>query len=240
MGLGLTRISICSATADKTGDDSLDGVVKIRRLINQRGPSFCNLGNFPFLRSDLSFSITTAAHYYSGTGYLPATFKRVVAAYIVENDRHYDLVEVGIKEAYEWPNPDDNSGRPDEFCITRNESGYYQIKFNRIPDTTYTVYLEIELQWTDLTADTSESLIAKDYYDYFVHYVAIARFVQQGDTEGYLLAKKEWFDPSHPKDGLLTTMLSGLSGPLKQKSVKMNMEKAGVAPQYRDPDYNNG
>jgi hypothetical protein len=46
-----------------------------------------------------------------------------------------DFAAFGIKESKEWYNPDDNNGIPDEFCITRIESGYWEIAFNRTPDT---------------------------------------------------------------------------------------------------------
>lgn len=41
MSIGVTRGSLVSAIADKTGDDSSDAVVKIKRLINEKGPDFC-------------------------------------------------------------------------------------------------------------------------------------------------------------------------------------------------------
>ena len=53
MGLGIPRASLISAVSEDTGDDSADAVVKIRRLINRRGRSFCELANFPFLREDI-------------------------------------------------------------------------------------------------------------------------------------------------------------------------------------------
>jgi len=221
-GLGITRASLCSSICERTGDESLDAAVKVNRLINEQGPLFCQLTNFPFLRSDISFSITSSAYKYSGASYLPTTFKKVTAAFLLDGSDRYPLTEVSIKESYEWKNPDENSGRPDEFCITRIESGYWEIQFNRIPDTTYTVYLEIELQWADLTASTSETVITKEYYPSFTHFVSMARFIQQGDTGNYLIAKDQWWNAGHPKATILGTILSALSSPLRKKSVFMD------------------
>ena len=232
MGLGIIRGSICTAVADNTGDDSIDSRVKIRRIINRRGQSFCDITNFPFLRSDISFSITSSAYTYSGASYLPATFKKVVAAYLLDGTDRHPLTEVGIGECYEWGNPEDNQGMPDKFCITRVESGYWEIKFNRLPDATYTVYFEIELQWVDVaeasSGDNTEIIVTKDYYDYFVHYCCIERFKQQGDVENYQLYRDEWFDPMKPGASLLTKMMGKLSTPLKYRSVRVDMEKCGT------------
>jgi hypothetical protein len=227
-GLGITRASLTSSICEATGDESPDAIVKVNRLINEQGPQFCALTNWPFLRNDISFSITSSAHEYSGASYLPTTFKKVVAGCLVDGTDRYPLTEVSIKESKEWPNPDDNTGSPDEFCITRMESGYWQIDFNRLPDNTYTVELEIELQWSDLTASSSETLITKEYYPAFVHFVSMARFIQQGDVTGYAIAEKRWFNPVYPQGTILGTILSNLGSPLRKKSVVMDSE-------YLDP-----
>jgi hypothetical protein len=223
MGLGIPRLSLVCAVCNDTGDDGEDAVVKVRRVINRRGKQFCNITNWPFLRSDLTFNITSAGgYYYSGASYLPTTFKKVLSAYLVDGTTHIPLTEDGIVEKYNWPNPDDNEGRPDKFCITRIESGYWQIAFNRKPDNTYAVYLEIELQWTDLTGDTSETVITKDYEEAFIHYCDMGRFLQQGDTENYSIYKIDW-DGNNPRDiprhSILGQLLAGLSSPSKKKQV---------------------
>jgi hypothetical protein len=224
MGLGITRASLTSAICEKTGDESPDAVIKVNRLINEQGPLFCAvIPNAPFLRSDISFSITSSAYKYSGASYLPTTYKKVLAADILYNSTdRYPLTEVSIKKSREWPNPDENSGLPDEFCITRIESGYWEIAFNRIPDDTYTVEMDIELQWTDLTLSTSETIITKEYYPAFSHFVSMARFIQQGDNANYLIAKDVWFNPMNPKGSILSTMLAALSSPLRRKRVSMD------------------
>ena len=221
MSIFITRASLTSSICERTGDESADAIVKVNRLINEQGPQFCAITNFPFLRSDLSFDITTSAYYYSGASYLPATFKKVVAATLVDGTDRYPLTEVSIKASKEWPNPNDNSGRPSEFCITRIESGYWQIAFNRIPDDTYSIELEIELQWTDLTAATSETILTKEYYPAFTHFVSLARYIQQGDHESYLLAEKRWWNPLMPKGTILGDILANLGSPLRKKSVVM-------------------
>ena len=231
MGLGITRASLVSAICDATGDDSADAIVKVRRLINQCGSSFSNITNWPFLRSDLTFDITASDYKYSGADYLPATFKKVTAAFLLDGTERYPLKEVGILRAHEWKNPDENDGRPDEFCITRTESGYWQVQFNRKPDSTYTVYFELALQWSDLTGDTSETLITKEYYDAFVLYCSIARFRQQGDTENYQLAKDDWYNPIKPQDSMLYNCLKNIESPTQEMGLSVDM---GIEPQGND------
>lgn len=223
MGLGIPLGSIVSAVADKTGDDSIDATVKIKRLVNEKGPDFCEIANFPFLRSDISFTITTAACKYSGASYLPTTFKRIAGAHLVDsNGDWHNLTEVSISERYTWPAPVENSGRPDKFCITRIESGYWEIEFNRYPDASYTFEADIELQWSDVTATSDETVISKRYFPQFSHFVSMARYIQQGDTENYVIADKEWHDPSSPGKGMLDRLLRSLGNPLRKKRVIMS------------------
>ena len=218
--LGITQASIVSAVCDATGDDSSDAIVKVRRLINEKGPGFCLITNWPFLRADTSFSITTSAYTYSGASYLPATFKRAIGAFIKDsNSQRYPLTEVSVKEAYEWANPDDNGGRPDEFCITRNESGYYEIQFNRLPDGTYTVQFELEQKWANLTHATAESLVTDEYFEVFSHFVSIARARQQGDLELYGILKSEWYNAREPESSVLGRALISLKSPMRRKRV---------------------
>lgn len=235
--LGITRASLVSSVCDSTGEDSTDSVYKVRRLINRRGKQFCIIANWPFLRHDISFDITTSAYAYSGSGYLPTTFKKVVSAFLLDSTTRCPLNEVSIKEKGEWINPDDNTGRPYEFCITRMESGYWEMQFNKKPDNTYTVHFEIELQWADLTADDSETLITKEYEEAFTHYCTMGRLLQQGDTEQFLIYQSEWNNPD-PKFGVLAGCLANLSSPLKRKSVKMDPDYA--LPHAEKSDYDAG
>jgi len=233
-GLGITQASLCSSCAERTGDEGQDAVVKIRRLINEQGPQFCLLAPWPFLRDSLSFSITSAASTYSGASYLPATFKRVSAGCLVDGTDRYPLTEVGIQQSKEWPTPSDNTGRPDEFCITRIESGYYEISFNRLPDNTYTIELEIETQWVDLTSPTNETVITKEYFPAFTHFVSMARFIQQGDTTNYMISKTDWWNANDPKGSILGTILAGLKNPMKKPHVIIDSKYLGISPRRGD------
>ena len=222
MALGITVGSLVSAVADSTGDDSPDAQAKLIRLVNEKGPDFCNITDWPFLRSDLTFNITSANYKYSGAGYLPATFKRIIAAYTLFNNEREPLDEVGIGDAYAWENPSQNSGRPDEFCITRNESEFFEIAFNRLPDQTYGVYLEMELQWAEVTLTTETMLITKQFYGAFALFTKMARFNQQGDTEGYTIANGQWFNGQTGR-GVLVDALSMLKSPNKKAGVRARM-----------------
>ncbi len=243
MGLGITRASLVSAVCDDTGDDSSDAAIKVRRLINRRGSQFCNLAPWPFLRTQINFSITSAGGYsYSGSAYIPATYKRVISAFIVDNDRWYPIDEVGVIERDDNDNPNENEGRPEKFCISRVDSDktYYQIDFDRKPDQTYTVYLEIEQQWADLTGDSSETLITKQFYDAFTHFCVMGRLKQQGDSENYAMYQNEW-DGGNPispaPKSILGTILSQLSSASKNKRVVV---KQGYSQPFRDNDYSKG
>jgi hypothetical protein len=237
-GLGVVFGSIISAVADLTGEDSTDSVVKIKRLINTKGNEFCDIADFDFLRSDISFSITTANYKYSGASYLPTTFKKVIAAYLLDGTDRCPLEEISVSELYALPNPDDNDGRPDKFCITRIESGYYEIAFNRTPDNTYTVYFEIELQWTDLSSSTDESVVTTPFLPYFAQFVSIDRAAQQGDTELQASLNNRWYNPMNPIDSMLTRMLKKISHPLKKKGAVIDMNKCGQSVNVVKGDYN--
>lgn len=224
-GLGIAFASTISACAENTGDDSLDAITKIKRLINRKGKQFVLIANWPFLRSDISFSVTTTTSVYSGASYLPTTFKKVVAAKIRDNTDDYPLEEDSISEKYNWANPDDNQDRPNKFCITRVESGYWEVVFNKLPDKAYTVYMDIELQWSELSADSNEAVITKPYEASFEHYCSMARFMQQGDTENYQLYKDAWDggNPASPaRHSILGQILASLSSPLKKKQIVMS------------------
>lgn len=218
--------SIVSVVCDATGEDSSDSQIKIRRLVNEKGPGFCKIANWPFLRTDISFSITGSAYTYSGASYIPESFQRIVGANLKDsNGTMFDIEEVSIKEKYEWDNPDDNQGRPDQFCITRIESGYYEIQFNRLPDGTYTFYADIEQKWTNVTANAGTIIVTDDYFNEFTHYISMARARQQGDVELYSILRSEWWNPNDPKGSLLGQALGGLSAPLRKRGVRPPDEK---------------
>jgi len=221
MGIYLNLASVVSAVADTTGVDTQDAQVKIRRLVNVKGPGFMMMANWPFRRSDISFSITTSASTYSGSSYLPENFKKVLGAHLEDsNSKWWPLVEVGIKERYErWVNPADNQERPFEFCITRLESDYYQIEFNKLPDDTYTFKADIELKWTPATSTTASLVVTDDYMETFCHFVSLARARQQGDLELYAILHKEWWNPKDSVGTVLGRALANLSSPLKQAQL---------------------
>lgn len=221
-GLGIAFGSIVSAVAETTADDSSDALTKIKRLINRRGKQFLLIASWPFLRTDISFSVTTTTSVYSGASYLPATYKKVLAARLRDNTDDYPLEEDGLIEKYSWPNPDDNQDRPDRFCITRQESGYWEIAFNKLPDKAYTIYMDIETQWSELSASSDEAVVTKPYEEAFCHYCSMARYWQQGDNENYNIAKNEWDggNPASPaRHSILGQILASLSSPLKKKQV---------------------
>lgn len=234
MGLGITRASLTSSICERTGDEGQDAAVKVNRLINEQGPQFCMLAPWPFLREDISFGITAAAYVYSGASYLPVTFKKVLAANLLDGTNRYPLIEASLQESREWHNPNDNTGRPDEFCITRIESGYWQIAFNRLPDNNYTIEFEIETQWVDLTSAASETVVTKEYFPAFTHFVSIARFMQQGDTQNYAMANAAWWNEGNPKSSILGTILVALRNPLQRPRVTVDPNYLGINRKIND------
>lgn len=220
MGLGITQASLVSAVADKTHDDSVDAVVKIKRTINTVGPDFCSLADFPFLRDDINFSITNSAYKYSGSSVLPATFKRILAMHIEDaNLDRYPIIEVSIQAAHEWDNPDDYTGIPDELCVTRPESGYWEVQFNHKPDQNLIVYMDIEKQWSDLTNTTDETVITKPFMTAFVHFICMDIFANQGDTESLLTAQNAWWNPRNPRASIMGRMLASLRKPTGKRRL---------------------
>lgn len=238
MGLGIKLGSIVSVVSDKVGDSGPDAVVKIKRAVNECGPDFLQIADFPFLREDISFELSTSDYKHSGESYLPTTFKSVLASYLFYNNIRYNFDEVGIQKAYSWPNPLQNSGRPDEFCITRIESGYWEMQVNRLADQAYTAYLEIEKQWTDVSANGDEIVVTKPYLRQFSHFVAIEYCSRQGDAETLVTLKSEWWDPRDPKNSILGRMLNGLKKKSKNKRVNVVRYLSGDVSTYGDdPDY---
>ena len=77
----------------------------------------------------------------------------------------------------------------------------------------------------------------KEYFPAFSHFVSMARFIQQGDTANYLIAKDAWFNPNAPKGTILEIMLSALGSPLRKKSVKVDDKYLSpFTPRQRDYD----
>lgn len=238
-GLGITQATLVSAIADNTGDDSSDAVIKIKRLINTCGPDFCLITNWPFLRHDLSFTISNTTHIYSGSSYLPATFRKVMGVHIEDANDWYPLREVSIREKHHiWINPANNPGRPSHFCITRPESGFWEIEFNRLPDQAYTTKWDIELQWTDLADVSDETVITKEYYTAFVHYVTMSRLLQQGDETMLRIYQKQWWDPLSPQNSILGRILASLRSGVKRKSFIIAEDY--LFPVLRQDDYRKG
>lgn|SRR3990167_1082124 len=244
-GLGITQASMVSAVTDDTGDDGEDAVIKIKRLVNKCGRDFCMITNWPFLRNDISFPIDGTASKYSGAAYLPATFRKIMGAQIIDQNEWYPLTEISIAERYKkWVNPANNSGRPDEYVVTRPESGFWEIEFSRLPGQSYTFAADIEKQWVDLAATTDETVITNEFFTAFTHYVDMARFLQQGDSDNYVLYKNEWWDPRFPINSILGRILNSLKGPMKSKRVVMRQQyiMPGIRKfnDYNSGDYNTG
>lgn len=239
MGLCINLASVVSSVADSTGDDSQDAQVKIRRLVNEKGPGFCLITNWPFMRSDISFTIGASNHIYSGSSYLPETFKKIVGAHLVDsNSAWIPLEEISIKERYErWGNPSENQGTPSEFCITRPESSYYEIQFNRLPDQDYTFAADIEQKWTPATSTTANLVVTDDYMETFCHFVSMARARQQGDMELYAILKGEWWNQRDSTGSILGRALASLSSPLRRKQV-VPREPMGGIKDYTDRGWN--
>lgn len=214
MSIFITRASLVSAVCESTADDSPDAVVKVRRLINRRGRSFCKITNWPFLRTTVTMTLTIGTAAYSGASYLPTTFKKFLYGYYMDGTTKYPLTEMTLAEYNNKIAEPSWTGKPNKVLIHKISSGYWEIIFYPTPDAAYEVTFEIEQQWTDLTADTSETVITNDYYDAFSLYCEIERFRQQGDIEQYTLAKAEW---DNPLSGILKQILSDLSNKPSRK-----------------------
>jgi len=194
MGLGLLRSTIRNSVLDDTQDGGADAITKVNRLINRLGNQFSLLTNWAFNRSEVSFNILASDSLwkYSGSGYIPATFKKVLSSQLVDsNNGVHELNEVSLTKSAMWDLPSENTGRPDEFVIAKTTDDYWEIRFNRQPDDTYTINLFIDKQWADISDDTTEMLITKEYQDTFTHLVTMGRLKQQGDIEGYMAYKNE-------------------------------------------------
>lgn len=222
-GLGISQASLVSSVCDKTGDDGSDAQVKVKRLINEVGPDFCLITNWPFLRQKINFTITSAAYRYSGASYIPSTFRKVLTALLLDqNSDWFPLYEESLGAMrMQWSNPARYQGRPEKFCITDIESDLYEIAFDRQPDRDFAVELDIEKQWVNLT-DSNETVVTKEYFPALSHFISMERYVQQGDTESLLTAKAQWWDPVTPRNSMLGRILNSLSSPANKKQVKVD------------------
>jgi len=234
--------SIISAVCDNTGDDGADAVAKVVRLINTHGPDYCNLADWKFLRSDLSFSLTvgTADYTSNGTTYIPDTFKRVLAAYITDGTERFPLNEVGIGVSHNpsiWGEADDNQGIPSQFEIPRLESDHWTIRFNCLPDAAYTAYFEIETMWTEVTLSTANTCLTEEHLKPFSHFITMERLAQQGDIEQYQIYKDRWHSPMNPEDSILNRILSTLVRKTGRDGVYIDMGNT-MDEQKTPEDYN--
>ena len=217
MGLGITRASIVSAICDRTGDESTDAQTKVRRLVNERGRSFCKLAYWPFLRTVEDWAFTQGTATYSGSGYLPATFKRYLYGYYMDGTTKYPVEEMSLDEYNNKIGEPSWQGKPNKVLIHKITSDLWESIFYPTPDGTYTFYAVIEKAWTDLTADSSETVITLDYFDIFAEYCALSRFKTQGDTESYNMTYQELFSPI---DGLITLAKKSLAKPSLKKGFR--------------------
>ncbi len=228
-GLGITRASLVSSVADSTGDDSSDAVVKIKRLINEKGPEFCMLALWPFNKTTVNFSFTVGTASYSGASYFPTTFKNYLYGYFMDGTTKYPVREMSQEEYNNRIAEPSWSGKPDRVLIHKTSSGYWETIFYPTPDQAYSFTAEIEQQWTDLTADASETIITKEYFPAFSHFVKMARFIQQGDTENYSIAKADWWNEGKPQSSILGIILTNLSRKLSMKKG-MRPAKSAISP----------
>jgi hypothetical protein len=228
-GLGITRASLVSAVADSTGDDSSDAVVKIRRLINEKGPEYCMLAPWLFNKTTASFSFTAGTASYSGASYFPDTFKKYLYGYFLDGTTKYPVREMSLEEYNSRIAEPSWQGKPDRVLIHKISSGYWEAIFYPTPDQAYSFTAEIEQHWTDLTSDSSETIITKDHFSAFSHFIKMARFIQQGDTENYQIAKAEWWNEGKPQSSILGTILANLS---RRTSMRKGMRpsKGSISP----------
>lgn len=216
------RTTIVTAVAENTGDVSTNAYVKIRRLINSMGYSYCAISDWHFTRDTISFNITQGTRNYSGASYLPATFDKVLTAKIEDsNSDNWPLDEKSVDWYSQIIDPT-FQGTPYAFVLTELDASTFQeICFYYCPDATYTAYLRCKLKWSEVSDNSTALLIPDSHQDAFIWWVSKARFIQQGDVQGVKDADEMLYgSPLKRKSGLIDIMLGNEGKPQLKRGMK--------------------
>ena len=223
---GIVRGTLVTAIAGIIGDFSDDSKVKIRRMINTVGPEFCQLTDWAFLHTTVTFTLTDGNYSYVGSGYLSQTFQRFLATKLKDStDTFYPISEKSLTWYNELDDPADE-GRPFAVVLRGlDSSGYPRANFYYCPDGTYTFETDCELKWTDLAeasgSDTSRIVITEDCMTAFSFFVAGSLAVPQGDDA--LIDRcnaKLWGNPLLRIPGALDVLIRRQRGANKKRRIK--------------------
>ena len=196
--LGIVRGTLVTAVAGIIGDFSDDSKVKIRRMLNTIGPEFCQLTDWGFLHTTVTFTLSQSTASYSGSGKLPLGFQRFLACKAKDSSGTYYPID---EKSLTWYNELDDptsEGRP--YAVVQNgidADGYQKVEFYYTPDGTYTFQAECKLGWTDIAEasanDTTRMVITPDCMSALSYYVAHSLGIQQGDSQLVELCERKLY-----------------------------------------------
>lgn len=224
--LGIVRGTLCTACQSIVGDFSTDARTKLRRVINEDGPGFCQLSDWAFLHSVITFSITDGTTSYAGSGYLPQTFSRFQATKIKDSNNNYSPIEEKSVSWYAEIEDPAYEGTPHAVVLRGIDSnGYPKAYFYYTPDTTYTFEADIDLKWTDIAetsaGDASRCVVTEDCLTAFKYWVARGYGIAQGDDS--LIARCErilFGDRAARMPGLIELLKSKQRGAHKLRGIR--------------------
>lgn len=223
--LGILRGSLVTQICSIAGDFSTDAKTKIRRKINEQGPPFCQLRDWPFLHTTVTFNITDGTYEYAGSGYLPQGFQRFLALKLKDSNNDYVPIDEKPLSWYDDIQDPAFEGQPYAVVLRGlDSSGYPKAFFYYCPDATYTFEADCTLNFTDVdessSGDTTRVIITADCYAAFSHFVAMAYAVEQGDDG--LIARCErilYGDRIQRIPGLLGVLFSKQRGSGKKRQA---------------------
>lgn len=233
--LGILRGSLVTAISGIIGDASDDSKTKVRRMINTCGPAFCQMTDWGFLHTTVTFTLTDGTKEYSGSGKIPYTFQRFLATKIMDTNGQFSPVD---EKSLTWFNQiEDPSQEGTPYAVILrglDSSGYPKTVFYPTPDRAYTFEADCKLQWTDVLeasgSDTSRIVITEDAFTAFSYYIAQALAIQQGDDALKILCDAElWGNPLIKKPGLLTMLIMNQRGANKKRGMAPRGDYTGYS-----------
>lgn len=224
--LGILRGSLVTACCGVVGDFSADAKVKLRRIINEDAPAFCQQKDWAFLHTVASFTMTIGTYSYSGSDVVPLGFQRFITAKVLDSDGDYTPVDEKSLAWYKSLEDPTFGGTP--FAVVNrgiDSDGYPVLYFYYNPDEPFVFEGDCTLNWTDVSeaasADTTRIVITADCFSAFKYWVARGYAILQGDDA--LVNRCDlmlYGNPAQRRHGLLEILLSKQRGAGKVRSVR--------------------
>lgn len=224
--LGIIRGTLVTACQSLVGDFSDDAKTKLRRVINEEAPGFCQIYDWAFLHSVVTFTLSDGTTEYTGSGYLPQSFQRFGAIKLKDSNNDYTPIKEKSISWYADIEDPAYEGTPDAVILRGLDSnGYPRTFFYYTPDRTYTFEADIDLKWTDVAetsaGDSTRCVITEDCLTAFKYWITRAYAITQGDDALVARCLEMLFGNKAMRiPGLLDNLTSKQRGANKQRSIR--------------------